>query len=245
MFQGEVVWRGVVYSILMMFGKMITGLWLIQLRLSPPLILEKLGRISKTPFTLCTSPFRKGRSNKSATSSNRSQNKNNQAKTAQKDKGNFASDKQATEQDQRQDHGQDQSQPPTATGATNPSQEEQNHAPVSRTTTTFSSSNLPPKPRSLYPASILGLAMVARGEIGYLIASLAETDGIFAKSSPSGQQQSSGSSEMYLVVVWAITLCTVIGPICVGTLVKRVRTMQTQRVQSGGVDPLGAWGVTS
>ena len=87
--------------------------------------------------------------------------------------------------------------------------------------------------------------MVARGEIGYLIASLAETDGIFAKSSPSGQQQSSGSSEMYLVVVWAITLCTVIGPICVGTLVKRVRTMQTQRVQSGGVDPLGAWGVTS
>lgn len=87
--------------------------------------------------------------------------------------------------------------------------------------------------------------MVARGEIGYLIASLAETDGIFAKSSsPSGQQQSSGSSEMYLVVVWAITLCKVIGPICVGTLVKRVRKMQTQRVQSGGVDPLGTWGVS-
>lgn len=214
----------------MMFGKMITGLWLIQLRLSPPPILEKLARISKIPFTLCTSPFRKGRSEKSATSSNRSQNKNSQAETAQKDKGH-SSDKQATEQDQRQDHGQDQSQPSTATDATNPSQEEQNHAPVSCTTTTSSSSNLPPKLHSLYPASILGLAMVARGEIGYLIASLAETDGIFAKSSsPSGQQQSSGSSEMYLVVVWAITLCKVIGPICVGTLVKRVRKMQTQRV---------------
>lgn len=242
MFQGEVVWRGVVYSILMMFGKMITGLWLIQLRLSPPPILEKLGRISKIPFTMCTSPFRKGRSDKFGASSNRNQNQNSQAKTAQKEKGNSASDKQATEQDQRQDHGQDQSQPPTAAGATNPSQEEQSHAPISRTT----SSNLPPKPRSLYPASILGLAMVARGEIGYLIASLAETDGIFAKSSSSSsQQQSSGSSEMYLVVVWAITLCTVIGPICVGTLVKRVRKKQTQRVQPGGVDPLGTWGVTS
>lgn len=234
MFQGEVVWRGVVYSILMMFSKIITGLWLIQLRLSPPPILEKLGRISKIPLTLCTSPFRKGRSDKSGASSNRNQNQNSQAKTAKKGKGNFASDKQATEQDQRQDHDQeDSSQPPTATGATNPSQEERNHAPISRTT---SSSNLPPKPRSLYPASILGLAMVARGEIGYLIASLAETDGIFANSSPSGQQKSSGSSDMYLVVVWAITLCTVIGPICVGTLVKRVRKMQTQRVQSDGVD---------
>ena len=72
MFQGEVVWRGVVYPILMRFGKMITGLWLIQLRLSPPPILEKLARISKTAFTLCTSPFRKGRSEKSTTSSNRS-----------------------------------------------------------------------------------------------------------------------------------------------------------------------------
>ena len=224
-----------VYSILMMFSKMITGLWLIQLRLSPPPILEKLGRISKTPFTFCTSPFRKGRSDKSGASSNQTKSQNSQAKTAQKEKDRSASDKQA-EQDQHQDHGQDQSQSPTETGATNPYQEEQNHAPISRT-------NLPPKPRSLYPASILGLAMVARGEIGYLIASLAETDGIF--ESPSSQQQSSASSEMYLVVIWAIALCTIIGPICVGTLVKRVRKMQTQRVQSGGVDPLGTWGVTS
>lgn len=85
--------------------------------------------------------------------------------------------------------------------------------------------------------------MVARGEIGYLIASLAETDGIF--SSSSSQQQNGGSSELYLVVIWAITLCTIIGPICVGTLVKRVKTLQTRRVNSGGEDPLGAWGVTS
>lgn len=83
--------------------------------------------------------------------------------------------------------------------------------------------------------------MVARGEIGYLIASLAETDGIFSSS----EQQNSDSSELYLVVVWAITLCTIIGPICVGTLVKRVKTLQARRVNSGGEDPLGSWGVTS
>lgn len=115
-------------------------------------------------------------------------------------------------------------------------QNEQNNT-VSRTRST----QLPRKPRSLYPASILGLAMVARGEIGYLIASLAETDGIFSSS----KQQNSGSSELYLVVVWAITLCTIIGPVCVGTLVKRVKTLQAQRVNSGGEDPLGSWGVTS
>jgi hypothetical protein len=80
--------------------------------------------------------------------------------------------------------------------------------------------------------------MVARGEIGYLIASLAESKGIFGKNSQ-------GSSETYLVVVWAISLCTLIGPISVGTLVKRVKSLQRQRENSntGGADPLGVWGI--
>lgn len=88
--------------------------------------------------------------------------------------------------------------------------------------------------------------MVARGEIGYLIASLADTDGIFASADQS--QQNSGSSGLYLVVVWATTLCTVIGPVCVGTLVKRVRTLQMRRASSssaGAEDPFGVWGVNT
>ncbi|KAF4243336.1 hypothetical protein CNMCM6805_001345 [Aspergillus fumigatiaffinis] len=103
-----------------------------------------------------------------------------------------------------------------------------------------------PKPGSLYPASILGLAMVARGEIGYLIASLAEADGIFSPHSSSSPATSSQEvdSEIYLVVIWAITLCTFIGPPCVGLLVKRVKTLQSLRTRSGGEDPLGAWGVS-
>lgn len=108
------------------------------------------------------------------------------------------------------------------------------------------SPQLPPKPLSLYPASILGLAMVARGEIGYLIASLAEADGIFSphsSTSPVTRSQEV-ASEIYLVVIWAITLCTFIGPLCVGSLVKRVKTLQNLRSHSGGEDPLGMWGVT-
>jgi hypothetical protein len=83
--------------------------------------------------------------------------------------------------------------------------------------------------------------MIARGEIGYLIASVAETGGLFAQPD---KGTINGISEIYLVVVWAITLCTIIGPICVGTLVKRVRTLQAQRSQSGQPDPLGIWGLS-
>jgi hypothetical protein len=79
--------------------------------------------------------------------------------------------------------------------------------------------------------------MVARGEIGYLIASLAESNGIF------GETSDGSSSETYLIVVWAISLCTLIGPISVGTLVKRVKALQMQRTNTGGPDPLGVWGI--
>lgn len=236
MFQGEVVWRGVVYTILMMFGKVITCVWLIQLHFSPPSILEKIGQISKTPFSFCTSRLRKEKSRQPGTSSDKQKNRKNKNKGSNSDVTSKSAVQVPKEQTQ-----QDQGQPLMSTTAistltTELTQNEQNNT-VSRTRST----QLPRKPRSLYPASILGLAMVARGEIGYLIASLAETDGIFSSS----KQQNSGSSELYLVVVWAITLCTIIGPVCVGTLVKRVKTLQAQRVNSGGADPLGSWGVTS
>lgn len=110
-----------------------------------------------------------------------------------------------------------------------------------------------PKPQSLYPAAMLGSAMVARGEIGFLISSLAESTGVFtSKDSSSGQSSSSsatttysGSSEIFLVVTWAILLCTVIGPLSVGVMVKRVRRLQVAEREggSGRVDPLGVWGV--
>ena len=97
-----------------------------------------------------------------------------------------------------------------------------------------------PRPKSLYPASILGCAMVARGEIGFLIAAVAESRGIFASAG------ADGSSELFLIVTWAIMFCTIAGPIAVGLLTRRVRRLQEgdRSGSEGREDPLGIWGVT-
>lgn len=102
----------------------------------------------------------------------------------------------------------------------------------------------PTKPVSLYPASILGLAMVARGEIGFLISSLAETKGVFNTG------EASSESKVFLIATWAIFLCTVIGPLSVGLLVRRVKRLEARAViatrhGAGGRarDVLGVWGV--
>ena len=96
-----------------------------------------------------------------------------------------------------------------------------------------------PKPKSFYPASILGCAMVARGEIGFLISAIAESRGFFSSA------RGDGSSELFLIVTWAIMLCTIAGPIAVGLLTRRVRRLQEmERGASGGKeDPLGIWGI--
>ncbi|KAI8656817.1 hypothetical protein LRP88_12128 [Fusarium phalaenopsidis] len=104
--------------------------------------------------------------------------------------------------------------------------------------------NSTPKPErslSLYPACIVGLGMVARGEIGFLIAALAESKGVFGRP-PNGQP-----SELFLIVTWAISLCTVIGPICVGLLVNRVKQLEAGSLKKrgeGNRNVLGAWGVS-
>lgn len=99
----------------------------------------------------------------------------------------------------------------------------------------------PQKPRSLYPPAIIGLAMIARGEIGFLIASVAEARGIFMTASAEGRVE---SSELYLVVIWATVLCTLLGPVAVGFCVRRVKALERERVErGGGGGVLGAWGV--
>jgi hypothetical protein len=104
--------------------------------------------------------------------------------------------------------------------------------------------NSMPKPEksiSLYPACIVGVGMVARGEIGYLISALAESKGIFGRSAD-GQP-----SELFLIITWAITLCTIIGPISVGLIVNRVRQLESgsRKVRDGSKrNVLGAWGVS-
>src|SRR5882757_7705674 len=64
-----------------------------------------------------------------------------------------------------------------------------------------------PRPKSLYPASLLGCAMVARGEIGFLISALAASNGILEDSSSSngaGDDSAGLASDIYLTATWAI-----------------------------------------
>lgn len=183
MFGGTVVWKGFVYSILMIFAKLLCGFCLLRFQ-CPSNPLKVLKRYLPSGMSDCWPIHLRSRAAKI----------------------------EATPSQTTQRETQEPQRPP-----------------------------LPKKPVSLYPAALLGSAMVARGEIGFLISSVAESDGVF------GTIDSGGSSELFLVVTWAILLCTLLGPISVGLMVKRVQRLQaTERShRTGRDDPLGAWGIVA
>lgn len=187
MFTGSVVWRGVVYTILMTIGKLVCGLWLLRL----------------------PNPFTKLR------------------RVAHLVKHTVARKRPGSGQP-RQPHE------PAASSAPKTRQD---------------------KPLSVYPGLILGCAMVSRGEIGYLISSIAEGGGIFSQDNPTAGKRSAEAdvlgqqpSEIFLIVTWAITLCTILGPVSMGLLVDRVRKLESKAAKkdnSGGrLNVLGSWGVS-
>lgn len=81
----------------------------------------------------------------------------------------------------------------------------------------------PHKANPAYPALLLGMAMTTRGEIGFLIAAVAQTAGVISPE------------EVYLVINWGIVLCTLIGPIGVGIIARRIKKVGKEEV-------LGGWG---
>jgi len=70
---------------------------------------------------------------------------------------------------------------------------------------------------SFQAALLLSVAMMTRGEIGFLIAAVAQSSGILVPT------------EIYLVVMWAIVLCTLAGPVGVGIIVRRLAKMPPAR----------------
>ncbi|KAK0662286.1 High-affinity Na(+)/H(+) antiporter NhaS3 [Lasiodiplodia hormozganensis] len=228
MFTGSVVWRGIVYTILMLFGKLVCGLWLVRFSVSP-YIPERL-KLRK--LRLPSMPHLWGALAKKEAKAERKKDPNRKHSHAdslqpQREEQQIPSQAQTSprsEEDTAQQHGA--------------SSEQDEHADNS----TRHTSRDPKKPISLYPASILGSAMVARGEIGFLISSLAQSKGIFTSASGSSP---SGSDEIFLVATWAIMLCTIIGPLTVGLLVRRVRKLQKtgDNTVEGKRDVLGVWGV--
>ncbi|KAF6806650.1 sodium/hydrogen exchanger family protein [Colletotrichum sojae] len=211
MFAGPIVWRGVVYTILMMISKMVCGIWLLSFA-SP---LQAVQRVVKK-----------------ISGSGRKQSQK-LAPGAQC--GGSAPDSSPSDEIR---HQQQDGQGAPA--------EDVPLQPLERQRPEGTPKNASPKPEmpvSVYPACILGFAMVARGEIGFLISALAESTGIFSGGSGSPAE----SSEMFLIVTWAIALCTIIGPICVGLLVNRVKRLELQSgkgTADGRRNVLGAWGVS-
>ena len=193
MFRGAIVWRGVVYTMLMALGKLACGLWLVRIptlssKVRPGKLLSKVRLLSV--------PHLWGKS----------------------------------------DHAR-----PTAQAGATPTQRPQTSSTNAIKGDRRSSPNAQ-KPFSLHPPLILALAMCARGEIGFLISGVAESRGVFSANGKAADEP----SDIFLVVTWAIVLCTIMGPLGVGLSVRRVKELQSRKdkEQDGaGRDVLGVWGV--
>jgi Kef-type K+ transport system membrane component KefB len=223
MFTGRVIWRGLVYTILMVFAKLICGLWLVRFASMP-----RAKAISKLlpSIKLTTFGFKKS-SLKAIDATNDEPSRTAPAAATTNQRPRDA----VPRQSDGSSHGSSAVDP----GSNAPSGDASvlNSRPAANTTRKRTAL---PRPKSLYPAAILGSAMVARGEIGFLISSVAEANEVFGAG---------GNTEEFLVVTWAILLCTLIGPITVGLLVKRVKRLQQaeRKKANGQEDPLGIWGV--
>lgn len=74
-------------------------------------------------------------------------------------------------------------------------------------------------------AMLVGFAMIARGEIGFLIASLSQSSGTLTFENTSGD----GGESIFLIIIWAVVICTILGPVAVGVM---VRMKQRRSVES-------------
>lgn len=200
MFKGAIVWRGIVYTVLMAFAKFICGLWLV--RFTTPPVKGNINRLL-TKAKLLPAPHCQQTTQRTAPTPTT------------------------------------QTTTPDSTSSTVQSPE----TPQNHVSSSSNNSPNPAKPFSLHPPLILALAMCARGEIGFLISGVAESNGVFSKD---GNADPANSSDIFLVVTWAIVLCTIIGPLGVGLSVRRVKKLQKrkeEREEGKGREVLGVWGV--
>jgi hypothetical protein len=258
MFAGPIAWRGIVYALLMLVGKLVTGLWLVRL---PSFSIPTIPSPSKMYFSKLkiVGWFRfpwnvGGGPGKEIGARNRA---------GDGGRGGTQSLAQSPPQQQQEMLELDSillrplqiSPPAKVETPTNPSTQLA-PSPPAGSSSPLPQPSRPAKPISLHPSLILGLAMTARAEIGFLIASLASSHGIFSSPSTTTYASSSSPSSIpsdtdpiYLVVIWAIVLCTIIGPVGVGIAVRRVRRLErgiTSGVGGGEgrrASVLGVWGV--
>ena len=217
MFTGAVIWRGIVYSVLMAVGKLICGLWLIRFPEFTERLRQKLAGFLKLVAQSFSAAPRTSESNRTTNDVN--EKHGNAPEPSGVVGTNPTGPLATTENDTASAAGAQNAEPRPPNVATNA-----------------------PKPLSIYPAFIVGFAMVARGEIGFLISSIAQSNGVFSEN------QETDHPDVFIIVIWAIVLCTIVGPLCVGYMVRRVRGLEA-RTDPGsnlwsGRNVLGVWGVS-
>ncbi|PNY28964.1 Uncharacterized protein TCAP_01113 [Tolypocladium capitatum] len=227
MFSGAVVWKGTVYAVLMCLGKLACGAWLIRF---PGVItaIKRHGERLRVEGRRSTSTAVELQNRSKQVSD---ETREQSATTEHRGKGNKGPGDDSGDTVSAPDRRSSIESNPAEGAGRDPGQAAGTNSPPN-----------PMQPLSLYPAAILGCAMVARGEVGFLISSLAQSSGVF------GDADDAGGPDIFLVVTWAIALCTVLGPLCTGMLVRRVKALEGERESRVGEGlaahaehPLGDW----
>lgn len=77
-------------------------------------------------------------------------------------------------------------------------------------------------------ALLVGFARVARGEIGFLIASLSQSSRTLTLRLSNEFGNTSSNEDIFQVISWAVVLCTITGPLGVGVIARRLTQQTTQ-----------------
>ncbi|KAK6511698.1 hypothetical protein TWF481_000604 [Arthrobotrys musiformis] len=257
LFRGEIIWRGIVYTILMFAAKLVTGIWtlLVDLPFKTSNLLSFLGK--KAEKAEPTQP-------RTATEGKEAPRQNEAALKAEGGNTPNPPDSQTSPATQSESSDEWEDITPAPQPTTLPSNEKDEPAssnpqrevpPTSPAVTPAPQPGIPRPPTSIYPSLILGLAMVSRGEIAFLIASIASSNSIFQNPTSTSSLETraatnggeGGDGDIFLIVIWAAMLCTILGPLGVGLLVRRVKRLEGLREGAGasGRGVLGEWSVVS
>ncbi|EGX49999.1 hypothetical protein AOL_s00076g485 [Orbilia oligospora ATCC 24927] len=249
LFRREIIWRGIVYSILMFVAKLVTGVWILLVDL--PFKTSKL-----------LSFWTKEAGKYEPSEQNNKKEISKQQKGSSKDEGGITTNPPNTQQslnapNESADEWEDIAPASRPTVApSNKKNEEAESEDKSQSTIEPSNpgpqTEIPRPPISIYPCLILGLAMISRGEIAFLIASVASANGIFQNPTTTRDLEARADTtigeadgDIFLIVIWAAMLCTILGPLGVGLLVRRVKRLEGLRegTKYNGQGVLGVWSV--
>jgi hypothetical protein len=217
MFDGPVLWRGIVFAILMALAKCATGLWLPIFSIFSRRFAQKSQNQDSNQQPEKHNNV-EDKSNPSAVPANR-----NYLSTG----APSAVSRSATVLTLVEPSPVDDSRKPAIASL---GHENNFTTPSYSTTPDLAGEPTNPSHGNYYAALLMAFVMTTRGEIGFLIAAIAQSTGILMPE------------EVYLVVVWAIVLCTLVGPIGMGLIVRKVKKVKKA---TGGIQILGIWGETT